>query len=62
MHRDAVPCRDRGEPAEWHAERFWPACYGPAWVLDRLREYVGRAGYRPLIDLDVPPADAAAGN
>lgn len=47
-------------PAGWHAERFWPGCYGPVWVLDRLREYVGRASYRPLITLDVPPADAAA--
>jgi hypothetical protein len=53
--------RHRGAgPAGWHAERYWPGCYGPAWVLDRLREYVGRAGYRPLIDLHVPPATGDA--
>jgi hypothetical protein len=50
---------DGARPVAWHAERFWPGCYGPAWVLDRLREYVGRASYRPLIDLHVPPADGA---
>jgi hypothetical protein len=41
----------------WHAERFWPGGYGPGWVLDRLREHVGRAGYRPLIELHIEPAD-----
>ena len=44
-------------PLAWHAERYWPGCYGPVWVLDRLREYLGRVNYRPLIDLQVPPAD-----
>lgn len=40
----------------WYAERYWPARYGIAWVLDRLWEYLGRPGYRPLIPLVVPPA------
>lgn len=41
----------------WYAERYWPGRYGPAWVLDRLREHLGRPRYRALIDLHVPPAD-----
>lgn len=41
----------------WHAERFWPGGYGPGRVLDRLREHVGRAGYRPLIELHIAPTD-----
>jgi hypothetical protein len=44
-------------PLGWHAERFWPGCYGPGWVLDRLWEHVGRAGYRPLIELHAAPAE-----
>jgi hypothetical protein len=47
-----------GGQAGWHAERHWPALYGPGWVLDRLREHLGRRGYRPLIELQVPE-DAA---
>src|SRR5207248_3807326 len=43
----------------WHAERYWPGRYGTAWVVDRLREHLGRPGYRPLIDLQVPPTEAA---
>jgi hypothetical protein len=46
--------------AGWYAERYWPARYGPAWVLARLREYLGRPSYRPLIPLAVPPAVAVA--
>jgi hypothetical protein len=42
-------------PVGWYAERYWPARYGPAWVLDRLREHLGRPAYRALIDLRVPP-------
>lgn len=45
-------------PLGWYAERFWPGRYGPGWVLDRLREHLGRPRYRALIDLCVPPADA----
>jgi hypothetical protein len=45
-------------PAGWFAERYWPGQYGLAWMLDRLREYMGRPGYRPLIDVRIPPADA----
>jgi hypothetical protein len=53
--------RRTGTPAggaNWLAERYWPARYGLAWVLDRLREHLGRPQYRPLIDLDVPSAVA----
>lgn len=46
-------------PPGWFAERFWPGRYGVAWVLDRLREHLGRPRYRALIDLHVPPADGA---
>jgi len=46
--------RARAGPLGWFAERFWPAQYGPAWVIDRLREYIGQAQYQPLIDLHVP--------
>ena len=42
----------------WFAERFWPGCYGAAWVIDRLREYIGRPEYQALIDLHVPSRDA----
>jgi hypothetical protein len=45
-------------PVGWYAERYWPARYGLDWVLDRLREYVGRPGYRALIDLSVPTGEA----
>jgi hypothetical protein len=44
-------------PLGWYAERYWPARYGTAWVLDRLREYLGRPRYRPVIDLHLPPTD-----
>lgn len=44
-------------PLGWFAERYWPARYGTGWVLDRLREHVGRPGYRALIELHVPPGD-----
>lgn len=47
-----------GSPG-WFAERYWPGRYGPGWVLDRLREHLGRPRYAALIDLDVPPAEAA---
>jgi hypothetical protein len=53
---------DGARPLAWHAERFWPGCYGPAWVLDRLREHFGRPGYRPLIDIHVPPAEGDPAN
>jgi hypothetical protein len=45
--------------ADWHAERHWPGQYGPGWVLERLREHLGRRGYRPLVELQVPADDAA---
>jgi hypothetical protein len=54
-------------PVGWYAERYWPGRYGTAWVLDRLREYLGQPRYAALIDLHVPaggdhavPADFAA--
>jgi hypothetical protein len=47
-------------PFGWYAERYWPGRYGTDWVLARLREYVGRPGYRPLIDIQVPPVDVVA--
>jgi hypothetical protein len=43
----------------WHAERYWPGLYGTAWVIDRLREHLGRPGYRPLFELVDPPDDTA---
>jgi hypothetical protein len=49
--------RAHAGPVGWFAERFWPGCYGPAWVIDRLREYIGRAEYQALIDLHVPSGD-----
>ena len=64
-HRDAIVFQlqafGRGRagagagPVGWFAERFWPGRYGPDWVLERLREHLGRPRYRPLIDLHVPP-------
>jgi hypothetical protein len=48
--------RSGAGPVGWFAERYWPGRYGIGWVLDRLREHVGRPGYRALIDLHVPPA------
>jgi hypothetical protein len=42
---------------DWFVERYWPGCYGPRWVLDRLLEHIGRPGYRPLIELHIPPPD-----
>jgi hypothetical protein len=54
-------------PVGWHPERYWPGRYGPAWVLERLREHLDRPRYAALIDLHVPadadravPADFAA--
>jgi hypothetical protein len=47
-----------GRPADWYAERYWPGRYGILWVLDRLREHLGRPRYTPLIDLHVPPDDS----
>src|SRR5262245_53561033 len=44
-------------PLRWFAERYWPAIYGPAWVIDRLREHVGRPGYEALIELHEPASD-----
>ena len=41
-------------PLGWMPERYWPGSYGPNWVIDRLREHVGRAGYQALIELHVP--------
>ena len=46
-------------PPRWTAERYWPGGYGTAWVLDRLREHVGRPGYAALVELDVPPGPEA---
>jgi len=48
-----------GGLADWYAERHWPGGYGPAWALARLREHLGRRGYRPLIELQVPAEDRA---
>jgi hypothetical protein len=44
-------------PLGWFPERYWPASYGPAWVVDRLREHVGRRGYQALIELHVPTSE-----
>jgi hypothetical protein len=44
-------------PPGWFAERYWPAIYGPTWVIDRLREHVGRPGYEALIELHEPAQD-----
>ena len=44
-------------PPGWFAERYWPAIYGPAWVIDRLREHVGRPGYEALIELHEATGD-----
>jgi hypothetical protein len=44
-------------PVGWYAERYWPGGYGVGWVLDRLREHLGRPRYRALIDLHVPLID-----
>jgi|GEM_PF-5845714 len=41
-------------PLTWFPERYWPASYGPAWVIDQLREHVGRPGYQALIELHIP--------
>jgi hypothetical protein len=50
--------RAGAESAGWAAERYWPGRYGPAWVLDRLREHLGRPSYAPLMELSAPPAQA----
>ena len=44
-------------PVGWFPERYWPARYGPAWVIDRLRDHLGRAEYQALIELHVPTDD-----
>ena len=49
--------RSRVGPPEWYAERHWPERYGPAWVIDRLREHVNRPNYKALIDLHIPSGD-----
>jgi hypothetical protein len=41
-------------PPTWFPERYWPASYGPAWVINQLREHVGRPGYQALIELHIP--------
>jgi hypothetical protein len=43
--------RSSAGPPGWFAERYWPATYGPAWVIDQLREHFGRPGYEALIEL-----------
>jgi len=44
-------------PFGWFPARYWPARYGPAWVIEQLREHVGRPGYQALIELHVPTGD-----
>lgn len=51
--------RARVGPDGWYAERYWPSQYGLGWVLDRLREHLGRTRYAALIELHVPPAEEA---
>ena len=41
----------------WLPERYWPGSYGPGWVIEQLREHVGRPGYQALIELHVPAGD-----